>query len=224
MNLISEFVQSYGSNILQVVIAWIVSIILFATLIIYLSKHPQKRNTPLKITFCVMFLGGMAVYCTCHYLELTQILEGKTPGRYLEWVNNNEAYASVFHIPYIIVRSVVDVGMMFSGRINSEVFFNLDISHNPFAVFLFWIVHLVAFFTTAATLLIRFGNDLLKWIRIRTSKVSEVNLIYGINADSIQFGRNLAGIKESILVFADSVIREDYETSIRDMGGLTYTD
>ena len=162
MNLISELIRTYGTNILQVAIAWIVSIVIFAALIIYLSKHPQKRNTPLKITFCIMFLGGMAIYCTCHYLELTQVLEGKEAGRYLKWVNNNEAYASVFHIPYIIVRSVVDVGMMFSGRINSEVFFNLDISHNPFAVFLFWIVHLVAFFTTAAALLIRFGNDLLK--------------------------------------------------------------
>ena len=224
MSLVNEFIMTYGSNIFQVAIAWIVSIILFAALIIYLSKHPQKRNTPLKITFCIMFMGGMAVYCTCHYLELTQVLKGESPGRYLKWVNNKDAYASLFYVPYIIVRSVADVGMMFSGRINSEVFFNLEIAHNPLAVFLFWIIHLMAFFTTAAALLIRFGNELLKWIRIRTSKISEVNLIYGINSDSLTFGRNLAGIKESILVYADSVIREDYETSIRDMGGLTYTD
>ena len=172
-----------------------------------------------------MFLGGMAIYCTCHYMELTQVLNGKQPSRYLEWVNNKDAYASLFHILYIIVRSVADVCMMFYGRINSDVFFNLDtLSHNPLAVLVFWIIHLVALFTTAAALLIRFGSSLLKWIRIKTSIISEINLIYGINSDSLVFGRNLAGIKGSILVYADSIIREDYESSVRDMGGLTYTD
>ena len=224
MNPVNEFIQSYGSDVLQIAIAWIVSIVIFAALIIYISKHPQKRNMPVKLTFCIMFLGGMALYCTCHYMEVMQVPGGKPPASYLKWVNDKSGYASLFRIPYVIVRSVADAGMMFWGRINSDVFFNLDISEKPLAVFIFWLIHLIAFYTAAAALLIRFGNELLKWIRITTSGISEINLIFGINADSIMFGRNAASVKGSMLVCTDSIIREDYESSIRAMGGLTFTD
>ncbi len=56
--------------------AWLISIIFFASLIIYLAKHPQKSTMPLKTIFIIMFLGGTAMYCIFHYMELNMIKNG----------------------------------------------------------------------------------------------------------------------------------------------------
>ena len=223
MNEIKELSAiAYGSSFFPVAIAWFLSIILFAALIIYISKHPQKRTKPLKAAFIVMFLGGMAIYCTCRYLEIQQALTSQSDYYYLDWVKRENA--SWLYIPYVVMRAVIDVGIMFYGRDNSYVFYNLPISKYPLAVMFFWLIHIIAFFTAATALLIRFGNDLLRWIRIITSKISDVDLIFGVNAESLAFGRNIADLDGNMLVYVDSVIKDDYEASIREIGGLTYSD
>ncbi len=213
---------AYGSSFFPIAAAWGLSIILFAALIIYIAKHPQKRSAPLKAAFIIMFVGGMAIYCTCHYLAIQQVLTDKLSIRPLDWVKSSNS--SWLYIPYVIMRSVIDVGMMFYGRDNSYVFYILPVSKYPVAVMLFWLMHIIAFFTAATALLIRFGNDLLRWIRLITSKISDVDLIFGVNADSLDFGRNIADLDGNMLVYVDSVIKEDYEASIRDIGGLTFSD
>ena len=217
-----NIIHSYGIDVLQIVIAWVLSLGLFSALIVYIAKHPQKRTIPLKATFIIMFLGGMAVYCTCHFLELKGVLAGGDSGRYLEWVKDENAY--LFLVPYVIVSSVIDVGMMFYGRCNTDLFYKMPFSNNPAAVLVFWLIHLVAFYTTATALLIRFGNDILRWIRIMTTKISDVDIVFGVNSDSLALGRNLADVRGYMLVYVDSVIGEQYESSIRDLGGLTYSD
>ena len=109
-------------NIIHIITAWVISIILFAVLIIYISKHSQKRTAILKTIFIIMFLGGMALYCACYYFELKQVENTPSEVRYMGWVKNENA--SWFYIPYVIVRSVVDVGMMFYGRSSSDVFYS----------------------------------------------------------------------------------------------------
>ena len=204
----------------QIILAGFFSTVLFALLIIYISKHPQKRTLPLKIAFVIMFLGGIIIYSSCHYLGIEQEIQNSPENNYLEWGEDSPW----FRVPYVIMRSVIDVGMMFYGRDNSRVFYNLPISKNPLAVLLFWLIHVIAFYTAASALLIHFGNDLLRWIRIMTTKISDVDLIFGVNKDSIAFGQNISDIKGNMIVYVDSVIRDDYETSIKELGGLSYSD
>ena len=220
-------------SIFEIALACILSTVLFASLIIYISKHPKKRTMPLKIAFVIMFAGGIFIYCTCHYRVLELAINGQLDDSSLEWVRNsnadddnvsNDKGVSWYHIPYIIERAVIDVGMMFYGRGDSKLFYRLEASRNPLIVFLFWLIHLIAFYTAATALLIRFGNDLLRWIRIMTSKISDVDLVFGINKDSIAFGRNISDTKGSMLVYVDNVVGEDYEESINELGGLSYSD
>ena len=218
------------SDFFEIAVAWFVSIVIFASLIIYISKHPQKRTMPLKIIFIAMFLGGTALYCTCYYRAIEEAKiessKGSTEKKfpYLEWVNDKDGNASWFYIPYVVVKSVIDVGIMFYGRDNSSIFYALPESKRPLPVFLFWLIHLIAFYTAASALLIRFGNDLLRGIRIMTSKISDIDLVFGINPDSLAFGRNIAETKGKMLVYVDGVVKEDYETTIRDLGGISYSD
>ena len=57
------------------------------------------------------------------------------------------------------MRSVIDVGMMFYGRGNSDVFYKLPEASEPLIVLVFWLLHMIAFFTASSALLIRFGDD-----------------------------------------------------------------
>ena len=219
---IAAIAGNFSAEYIEIVIAWVISMAIFAWLIVYISKHPQKRTAPIMSVFIAMFIGGTLMYCALHYLEIERVTGGHIKESYVAWMNGENA--SWYYMPYVIISSVMDVGMMFYGRINSSLFYSLPVSEYPSAVFIFWLINLVAFYTVASALLIRFGNDLLRWIRIMTSKISDVDLIFGINDDSIVCGRNISGGKGSILVYADSVVGENYESSIRDQGGIAYTD
>ena len=226
MDFVNNIVRTYGTDFLSIAAAWIVSITLFAALIIYLAKHPHKRTMPLKTVFILMFLGGTAMYCAFYYRELMQAVEyirvnGHSKNATFEWAASENA--SWFYIPYVIVKSVIEVGMMFYGRGNNSIFYSMPESKSPLAVFLFWLIQLIAFYTAASALIIRFGSELLRWIRITTSRVSNVNLIFGINPDSLALGRNIAALDDNIVIFVDSALNENYEASIQDLGGIAYS-
>ena len=187
--------EAITMNNIGIIVAWIISTAIFAALILYASKHLQKRTLPLKVLFIVMFLGGMAMYCTINYRALALVIGGQLEkDASMKWVNGNTGLLEI--IPYVVMRSIVDVGRMFCGYCNSEMFYKLPESGETLYVLMFWFVQLLVFYTTATALLIRVGNDLLRWIRVMTSKISDVDLVFGVNSDSLAFGRNIAGRKE----------------------------
>jgi hypothetical protein len=217
----------YGTNFVQIIAAWILAIIFFAALVRYISEHSQKKTTLLKTAFVILYLCGMALYCYCHYRGLMQVINGAESNTYLQWVdknNNSWFHHTFYYIPYVVMRSVMDVGMMFCGWNDCDVFYALPESNNPLNVVLFWLLHMIAFFMCTAALLIRFGNDLLRWIRIMTSRTSHIDIVFGVNNDSVAFGSNISDMKGRMLVYVDSIIGEEYETSIGGLGGLTYSD
>ena len=166
----------------------------------------------------------MILYCSCNYLVLENAAQ-ESPEKLnseLIWVKSENA--SLFYIPYVITKSVLDVGRMFSGYPNGDAFYSLPISRNPVAVLVFWLINLIAFYTTATALIARFGNDLLRWVRLKAQKISDIILIFGVNDNSITFGRNIIEKKGDILIYIDSAIDEKYLLLIRSMGGIAYSD
>ncbi len=218
---IKEFVmQNCSTNIFQIIAACLFATVIFVMMVINIAKNSKKRTLPLKIAFFTMFVGGMILYCSCHYLVIRGPVNNIYLERNLEWAKNAPW---LFRFLYIIISSVMDVGFMFSGRANSTIFYSLSISKNPLIVVIFLMLHFIAFYLTATALLVRFGNDILRWIRIITSKISDVDLIYGVTPDSLVFGRNIADRKGSMLVYVDSTAGEDFETSIYGLGGILYS-
>ena len=112
---------------------------------------------------------------------------------------------------------------LFYGRGNADVFFSLPEIKSTSLVFAFLSLHVVAFLTAISTLLIRFGDNLLRWGRTKT-QVTCVNLVLGINADSLAFSRNIVSTGDNLLVYVDSVVSEDYEVSIQRFRGVIYSD
>lgn len=210
------------NNYVPVAVACLLSTVLFMALITYISKHPQKNTKPLKILFVLMFIVGMIMYCYFHYRVLEEVVKGTIKNPSLDWVRS-EGVSWLYYIAYVVIRAAIDVGTMFYGHGNTEAFYSLPEAKNPAAVFGFWAFHMIAFFTASGALLIRFGDDFLRWFRRTKTKISDVDLIFGINADSLAFGRNIVGTKGSMLVYVDNV-SEKYKASIHNLGGLIYSD
>lgn len=209
--------MNYGA--FQVAMACILSIALFPELIILMSKYPNERTNILKWAFLFMFIGGMAFYFYCHYRGLELPIDYTSKNNPLAWAENA---SWGYKVLYVVISSVMDVGWMFYGRGNADVFFSLPEAKDPLFVLIFWVLHIVAFLTALSALLIRFGDSLLRWVRTKT-QVSCVDLVFGINADSLAFSRNIANSGDNMLVYVDSVVSEDYETSIKSLGGLVYS-
>lgn len=215
-------------NIYVQILTAVFTAVLFIILITYMSKHPQKNTKPLKFLFAVMFVFGVVLYCYCHYENLVQALKGVSKDKTLDWVKVNASWPYyILYILYVVMRAVIDVGMMFYGRGNADLFYSLQISKEPLYVFLFWLIHVIAFGTTASALLIYFGSELRRWgsiVKNKMPNISDVDLIFGVNANSLALGRNLAEKKGNMIVYVDSMIKDDYESSIRSLGGLVYSD
>lgn len=211
------------NSLIPFLMSCLLSVVIFLTLITYISKHPKKNTKVLKVLFVVMFILGMLVYCYCHYRALEDVVNGATEDKSLDWTKNENG-SFLYRVLYVAMRSVVDVGMMFYGRGNSSVFYNLQEAEDPRFVFGFWLLHTIAFFTASSALLIRFGEDFLTWVRRLKTKVLDVDLIFGVNSDSISFGRKIADNKGSMLVYVDNSVNESYESSIKRLGGVTYSD
>ena len=212
----SALISNY-SDYIQIISACIFSAILFGIFIVYIAMYPEKRVALLKGMFFFIFIVGTIVFCICNYW-------GIKLGTYKGWVNNGDN--PVLSVLYIVLRSVIDVGTMFYGRANTEVFYSLPVAKNQIIVFLFWLMYVTIFYTAASALLIRFGKDLLRSIRIVASRWFnfDVDIVYGINQDSIMFGRNIAKNDKHILIYIDNMTGEDYEASIRELGGIIYSD
>ena len=207
----------------EIILAWVLSTCLFASLIIYIAKHPHKRTVPLNMAFIIMFIGGILIYGYCNYNQTLNALKVNPEDKYFKWTSN-EQEANYFRVPYVIIRSVIDVGTMFYGRDHSSVFYSLDIAEKPWAVLIFWLVHLIAFYTAASALIIRFGKDLLRWLRRRLSNINQIILIFGVNEAALTLGRNLSDQDNLMLVYIDGKISEDDGNLIREFGGVAYSD
>lgn len=205
------------------VASFVLAVIVFLLIVMFIVRYNTQKNTKLlKITFLFMFILGIVTYYYCNYMVVEEVVNGTLKEKSLEWLQSENS-SRCYQVLYIIMRTVIDVGMMFSGRANSEVFYSLPESKYPLLVFLFWGLHTIAFFTTSSALLIRFGGDFLRWLRKTNPCVTNVDIIFGINEDSITFGRKIADKNESILVYVGSTASEYYETSIHDFGGIVYS-
>ena len=173
--------MNYGDA--QIAVAWFLSIILLIDMIILISQYPNGRTMFLKWAFIFMFIVGMAFYFYCHYRSLDPAIIALSKDNSLTWTNNASGLYKVF---YVVIKSVMDVGWMFYGRGNADVFFSLPEAKYLSLVLLFWLLHIIAFLTAVSTLLIRFGDNLLRWVRTHT-QVSCVDLVFGINEDSTRF-------------------------------------
>lgn len=74
----------------------------------------------------------------------------------------------------------------------------------------FWILHLMAFYSMASAAMITLGAEMLRYLRLVLARRGHLVLIYGINENSIAFGKDCLGEKDCSVVY----IAENAATSL----------
>lgn len=127
-------------------------------------------------------------------------------------------------MPLAVVRAVQASLGMFMGRSDfSAVSGTAVFSHATAQVF-FWLIHLFALYATASAALTTIGAGALRRLRLLLIYRGKLDIIYGVDGDSVDFGKKLAEqAGRRALVFVDHSAAPGLAGEISAMGGVLFT-
>lgn len=121
-------------------------------------------------------------------------------------------------LPLAVIRAVLGSLGMFLGR-NDFSAVNGTPLFTPYASqFLFWLIHFLAMYSTASAALTTIGAGALRRLRLWMACKGDLTLIYGVNGDSVSFGKGLMESGRHTLVFIDDMPAANLANSISSMG------
>lgn len=123
-----------------------------------------------------------------------------------------------------IIRALLCVCDMFTGSVDESAIDYLGLGPSSFALFVFWLIHLMALYATASATISIIGAEALQKLRVWLSRWGDLCIIYGANADSVSFGRNLAGQKKCSIVYVDPSPDEGSNIAIMKNGFVLRSD
>ena len=88
----------------------------------------------------------------------------------------------------------------------------------------FTFTQICALYTTASAVISSLGKEALKKIRLWLAHWGRLNLIYGINEDALDFGKELAGRKQGSVVFIAENATAEALTAVSAIGCVLLTD
>ena len=105
------------------------------------------------------------------------------------------------NMPLAIVRALLAVCGMYVGKVDFGAVSGTVLFQNSWAVFFFYLVHLFALYATASAAITTVGGEALQKLRLWLARSGELNLIYGINNESLDFGKALLNEKKCSVIF-----------------------
>ncbi len=176
----------------------------FLALILYVALEQEQREKVTGATFFLAAIGGIIIYGFIY-----------SHGR-----------QGVFEHMSAILRTLVDVGRMFVGANNETLFLQVleqnGVNKGAWS-FLFWCSHFLAYYSMASAAILALGKGAVRNLQIILLGVRNVELIYGVNENTLAYGRNRVKTKKTSVVFvgtADPI----QETEIRQMGAILFSD
>jgi len=88
----------------------------------------------------------------------------------------------------------------------------------------FWLIHLLAMMTSASAVIVSLGSRLLKKLRIWIFRMRDITLIYGLNENTLEFGRKLNEKERSAIIYLDRTEQTKLHTAVDQMGALLRCD
>ena len=178
------------------IVVILISAAVFLALIFYLAIDDENREKWTGFAFTVALLGGIFIY---------------------GFINSSLLGMS----PTAVFRTILDIGKMFGGTNRADEFSAL-ISRNPVLIFLFWTVHFFGYYALVSVLVNTLGRGEVKRLRTWLLRIRDIELIYGIDDNAISFGERIADREKASVVFVGN--DGSHEATIRQMGGVLYTD
>lgn len=128
------------------------------------------------------------------------------------------------NLPLAVIRSFMAVWGMFVSKNDFSIVSGTPLFSSQGAVLYFWLVHLTAQYATASAAIATIGAHALRRLRLWLACFGNLSLIYGVNEDSVAFGRQLAETAKNNVVFVDEKVSSSLENAINSFGGVTVGD
>jgi len=133
------------------------------------------------------------------------------------------AYAQHESDPFLaVIRALLSVCDMFTGSVDENAIEYAKLYVNPPSLILFWLIHLMALYSTASATIAIIGAEALRKLRVWLSRWGNLNIIYGATAESIEFARKLP--KNSSIVYVDPTPGEGSSNGIKKNDYLLRSD
>lgn len=152
---------------------------LFTAFALHLAAKPRLASRLTLIATIVAVIGGLLIYGYGMVATSDSLILG-------------------------FIRTILAVCCMFIGEIDSSILEEAPLFQSAWAQCLFWIINLIAFFATASAVVTTFGANALRKLRLWLSSRGELNVIFGLNENSLDFGKELMSRKNTMVVFVDS--------------------
>ena len=127
-------------------------------------------------------------------------------------------------LPLAIVKTIFCVCRMFIGEVDmDEVGASALYEHTWFQIF-FWTVAVVAFYATSSAAISVIGASALRNLRVRMSRGTNLNILYGVHEDSLQFGQELLERDGELMVYVAEEAEESQADAIAEAGCVLRSD
>ncbi|MBO4872292.1 MAG: hypothetical protein J5496_02635 [Lachnospiraceae bacterium] len=180
-------------------LVWILAGLLFAGLLISLGFQPKFMNKLLGLIFLFVGICGLAFYGYGYYC--------------LDGANLKSVAKTVFW-----------VFCMFLGRNDIGTISKIPVLARNGMQILIYLTHLLALYATASTVITNVGARLIRSLNLLLLHHEKINLIYGVQEESIGFAAQLQQKEKAVTVFVDDGAGSSFNTQILRMGAILMSD
>lgn len=121
--------------------------------------------------------------------------------------------------PTAILRALLTVCRMFGGVNDFSIVEATPFFRSSWAVAAFWAVHFMAFYVTASAAIATIGGKVLRRIRTTLLRRGTLLVIYGVNADSVEYAkRQIHELRRSVVFIGHG--DASLESTIYSVGGM----
>lgn len=171
----------------------ILSTALLLAMVLNLALKPSFSARLTTICMIIAFAGGVLIYGV-GFAEST-----------------GDIGLSMIRTPFCVVKMFVGINDYGSIAGTSPV-------ATPFRLIVFWIIHLLAFYSMASAAMFTLGEEALRYLRMILSAKGDLTLIYGINDRSIDLGKECREAGTGSVVFIAENADHTAVTDLNNMG------
>ncbi|MBE5766137.1 MAG: hypothetical protein E7335_03015 [Clostridiales bacterium] len=122
-------------------------------------------------------------------------------------------------IPIAVIHTIMSVCQMFAGANDLGAIQEAPLFSLNWGILVFWLMHFMAFYVTADVAATTLGSKLLRRIRIALSRRGTLLLIYGINDNSLAYGKmHSRDLRRSVVFIGRATPAQ--ESAINNVGSV----
>ena len=171
----------------------ILSTALLLAMVLNLALKPAYSARLTAICMIIAFIGGVLIYGV-GFAEST-----------------GDVGLSMIRTPFCVIKMFVGINDYAAIEGTTPV-------ATPARMVIFWIIHLLAFYSMASAAMFTLGEEALRYLRMLLSARGDLTLIYGINEQSISLGKECREAGAGSVVFIAEDADHDAVTDLNNMG------